>query len=527
MKRISTVLVLLLASLLAPALARAAGSDVRFTSPAAGSHVHGTVDVSVTADPSTTTVLFEWSGDGGTTWNTIGTDADPSGGWSQSWDTTSAGDGPVELRATATESGGPSSNTESVAVDNTAPAVTVTLVPRAFSPNGDGRKDRARVEVTLSEASSLAVRVYDAGGHAVGTLDPGDPAPKGTHAFRWDGMRGGTRVADGLYRVRAVATDAAGNRGRGSGGVRVDTTAPLARWGSVRPETASRSPVTARFTLHDPSGIGHASIDVLDEAGVLRVVHLAHATTGPQSARVPFGSSPMPGMYRLQLGVTDAAGNTRRSGDISFRVLHPVKTTVYGGLSGVGRRVSLTFDDCNDGSAWNRILDILAARDLHTTFFCIGGNVERYASTARRTLALGDSVGDHTWDHADLQGMSLAAQEGEIRKQADAWWRVAHVTPAPYFRPPYGAYDSTTLEAAGRLGFSRTMLWDVDPQDWRRPGASVIAQKVLGAIHPGAVVVMHVQDQTADALPTILAGLRHRHLLQSSLPELFAAAGKR
>src|SRR5206468_11172800 len=126
-----------------------------------------------------------------------------------------------------------------------------------------------------------------------------------------------------------------------------------------------------------------------------------------------------------------------------------------------------------------------------------------------------DSVGDHTWDHQSLPGHTEAFVENELRKQADAWWKVARVTPLPYFRPPYGAYDSTTVAAAGKLGFTRTMLWDVDPQDWRQPGSSVIASKVLGAIHPGAIVVMHVQSQTADALPSLLAGLPRKPLLQS------------
>jgi peptidoglycan/xylan/chitin deacetylase (PgdA/CDA1 family) len=123
--------------------------------------------------------------------------------------------------------------------------------------------------------------------------------------------------------------------------------------------------------------------------------------------------------------------------------------------------------------------------------------------------------------------MSESAVRGDLQRQAQAWWRVARVTPVPYFRPPYGSYDSSTLAAAGDLGFARTMLWDVDPQDWRRPGASVIVSKVLGAIGPGDIVVMHVQAQTADALPSILDGLRRRGLIQSSLPELFAAAGLR
>lgn len=235
----------------------------------------------------------------------------------------------------------------------------------------------------------------------------------------------------------------------------------------------------------------------------------------------------MPGLYRLRVAAVDGAGNARLSREMALRLVHPVRTAVWRSVSGAGRRVALTFDDCNEDTAWNRILDILSSNHLRTTFFCIGSNVERFGATARRAVALGHAIGDHTWDHADLVGMSRAAQEGEMRRQMDAWWRVAHVTPLPYFRPPYGAYDATTLAAAGSLGFGRTILWDVDPQDWRRPGASVIAQKVLGAIHPGAIVVLHVQSQTADALPSILAGLRRKHLQESSLPELFAAAGMR
>ena len=237
------------------------------------------------------------------------------------------------------------------------------------------------------------------------------------------------------------------------------------------------------------------------------------------------GSPLRPGLYRVRISATDVAANRGVSREVPFVVQRPVHSTVWGRVDGAGRHVALTFDDCNESGAWGRILAILHANHLHTTFFCIGGNVVRYPDLARRTIALGNAIGDHTWDHRYLPGLSKTAVRAELEKQAMAWWRVARVTPLPYFRPPYGAYDSATLAAAGSLGFARTMLWDVDPQDWRRPGASVIASKILGAIRPGSIVVMHVQSQTAQALPTILAGLRARHLLQSSLPDLFAAAG--
>src|SRR5205814_2338310 len=82
-------------------------------------------------------------------------DADGSDGWSAQWDTKAAADGATTLRATATVAGPPEMGTEDVIVDNTPPAVQVEPHPGAFSPNGDGRLDRTRVRVTLSEPSTL------------------------------------------------------------------------------------------------------------------------------------------------------------------------------------------------------------------------------------------------------------------------------------------------------------------------------------------------------------------------------------
>jgi peptidoglycan/xylan/chitin deacetylase (PgdA/CDA1 family) len=97
----------------------------------------------------------------------------------------------------------------------------------------------------------------------------------------------------------------------------------------------------------------------------------------------------------------------------------------------------------------------------------------------------------------------------------------------PYCRPPYGDYNGSTVAASGAAGFTRVILWDVDPQDWSAPGAGVIAQRVLSHVRPGSIVVMHLRGQTAAALPAILRGLRARGYKAVSLPELFRAAGYR
>jgi peptidoglycan/xylan/chitin deacetylase (PgdA/CDA1 family) len=124
----------------------------------------------------------------------------------------------------------------------------------------------------------------------------------------------------------------------------------------------------------------------------------------------------------------------------------------------------------------------------------------------------------------------MTAQSGgevrqELMRSETPWWNAAQGTPVPYGRPPYGAYNSSTVAAFGGVGFTRVIMWDVDPQDWRNPGASVIAARVLSHVRSGSIVCMHLRPQTAAALPAILRGLRARGYKAVSLPELFRAAG--
>ena len=57
-------------------------------------------------------------------------------------------------------------------------------------------------------------------------------------------------------------------------------------------------------------------------------------------------------------------------------------------------------------------------------------------------------------------------------------------------------------------------MWDVDPQDWRQPGAGQIASYVLSHASPGAIILMHDggggRSQTVAALDTVLAELSSR-----------------
>jgi peptidoglycan/xylan/chitin deacetylase (PgdA/CDA1 family) len=66
-----------------------------------------------------------------------------------------------------------------------------------------------------------------------------------------------------------------------------------------------------------------------------------------------------------------------------------------------------------------------------------------------------------------------------------------------------------------------TILWDVDPADWRRPGAAVVAQRIVSGARQGSIVLSHdIQSGTVQAMPAVLKGLSERGLGFTTVSEL-------
>ena len=147
--------------------------------------------------------------------------------------------------------------------------------------------------------------------------------------------------------------------------------------------------------------------------------------------------------------------------------------------------VALTFDDCDDGAAWDQILDVLASEAVLGVFFGLGFRVEQFPDAARRTVAAGHFVGAHGWDHRDLTGLGHDDVVWRLRADRTAWQRVG-AAEVVAFRPPFGRYDPSTLVAAGDAGYRQMVLWDVDPRDWQLPGAHVIVARAVAVAQPEA-----------------------------------------
>ena len=174
--------------------------------------------------------------------------------------------------------------------------------------------------------------------------------------------------------------------------------------------------------------------------------------------------------------------------------------------------VYLTFDDGPTPAYTPPILALLARYQARATFFVIGRNAAAYPELVRQEHAAGHGVGNHTWNHRRLTDLEGGRLEAEVDATSAVIGR-ATGAPVRCLRPPYATVDAASADRARARGL-RLVLWDVDSNDWRRPGAAAIAGRVLGRVRSGDVVLMHDgggnRDQTVAALQQVLASLSAR-----------------
>jgi peptidoglycan/xylan/chitin deacetylase (PgdA/CDA1 family) len=175
------------------------------------------------------------------------------------------------------------------------------------------------------------------------------------------------------------------------------------------------------------------------------------------------------------------------------------------------RQVALTFDD-GPSPFTPRIVRILRRHRAAATFFPIGQSINEYGRYLRLVNRRGFPIGDHTYSHPLMGHLPRADQVRELDSQS-ALLKQAGVRYPRLFRPPYGSFDADTRA----LLHDRRMLmvlWNVNPQDYERPGSRAIAARVVAAARPGSIVLMHDgggdRSQTVAALPTIIRKLRAR-----------------
>lgn len=105
-------------------------------------------------------------------------------------------------------------------------------------------------------------------------------------------------------------------------------------------------------------------------------------------------------------------------------------------------RVALTFDDGPHPIYTKRLLDGLQSRGIRATFFVVGENISGSEELIRRMAGEGHVIGNHTYSHIKLSGITDAEACGEVQK-TDALVRELTGSGTEFIRPPFGSWKKT------------------------------------------------------------------------------------
>src|SRR5580700_8679948 len=229
------------------------------------------------------------------------------------------------------------------------------------------------------------------------------------------------------------------------------------------------------------------------------------------------------GIFVLFLSVLTAHGQDSNSANSAPGTApSPANPATYAQVRVDQPYIAMTFDDGPSAENTPRLLEILKQRNIKATFFLIGQNAAANPDIVRRILAEGHEVGNHSWTHPQLSKLSDDRVTAEITKTQDAIKDASGYTPT-LLRPPYGAITPRQREwIANQFGLN-IILWSVDPLDWKRPGASVITQRILSQTRPGAIILSHdIHKQTVDAMPATLDALSAKGYKFATVSQLIA-----
>lgn len=163
----------------------------------------------------------------------------------------------------------------------------------------------------------------------------------------------------------------------------------------------------------------------------------------------------------------------------------------------------LTFDAGYENGNTPAILDALKKHNAPATFFLVGNYLSTSPDLVKRMVSEGHTVGNHTYHHPDMS--KLSTKEAFAKELSDLETMYQEIIGQPmkkFYRPPQGKYSESNLQMANDLGY-QTFFWSLAYVDWyedKQPTKEEAFKKLLGRIHPGAIVLLHSTSKTNGAI---------------------------
>lgn len=185
--------------------------------------------------------------------------------------------------------------------------------------------------------------------------------------------------------------------------------------------------------------------------------------------------------------------------------------------------VALTFHVAGEPQLATRLLDLLRERQVPITAFVVGQWLAANPTFSARLQGEGNEIGNHTYAHRAMGGLSPSEVASEIARAADVI-REQTGGIGRWFRPSGIAVPTPTiLTEAGKVGYAVSIGYSVDSLDFKDPGPAAVRANIAVGVTGGSIVSLHFGHAgTIDALPGVLDDLAARGLRPVTVTELLA-----
>jgi peptidoglycan-N-acetylglucosamine deacetylase len=176
--------------------------------------------------------------------------------------------------------------------------------------------------------------------------------------------------------------------------------------------------------------------------------------------------------------------------------------------------IALTFDDGPSPTFTNKILDLLARYHAKGTFFVMGKQAEKYPGIILREYQEGHEIGNHTYNHREINQMSFEELKREVLQAHQIIFKITG-NDVKLFRPTSGFYNEKIVKVAGLLNYKVVIwTWGQDSRDWSKKSGESIAMRIIKTVKPGDIILFHDQggdhSNTVKALQILLPALKEQ-----------------
>ncbi len=167
----------------------------------------------------------------------------------------------------------------------------------------------------------------------------------------------------------------------------------------------------------------------------------------------------------------------------------------------------LSFDGSPHPPGTDRLLNALDFYGIKATFFMEGRRLENEADCARRVVAAGHDVGNHSYNHPEFDKIPLQECITEVEMTQAIMYKELGFYPK-LLRPPAGLLTKEVEDTFLAKGFD-IVLWSYSVKDWEGPDACAVSKRILDQAIPGAIIACHdMVDWLVDTLDIVIPALK-------------------